>query len=98
MPRVLRAVRGPLAEGRVGSAAVEGDRLPAVAGDNGAVRAESIAERFELLRRGRWLDVPGQSISLPDAQVGDRPDVEPAEFEHQVHLRGPAADATNRDE
>src|SRR5258706_8546854 len=86
MQVLSRRDEGRLAEGRVGSAAEEGDRFPAVAGDDGAVWAESIAEWLELLRRGRRVEVPGKPVALSDAEVVDRPDVEPAELEHQVHL------------
>jgi hypothetical protein len=41
-----------LPEGRVGAAAEQGDRGPAVAGGDRAVRAEALAERRELLALG----------------------------------------------
>jgi hypothetical protein len=37
-------------------------------------------------------ELPGERVALPDAEVVDRPDVEPTQLEHQVHLRGPAVD------
>jgi hypothetical protein len=61
-----------LSEGRVGAAAVEGDRLPAIAGDDGAVWAESIAERPKRLRGGRRVELPGEPIALADTEVVDR--------------------------
>src|SRR5712691_2947647 len=87
-----------LPDGGVGAAAEQGDCRPAVAGDDRSVGAEAVAEWRQLLGARRWLDPPCDAVALPDAEVVDGPDVEPAQFEHQVHLRGPAADAPDGDE
>ena len=39
--------------------------------------------------------LPGEAVALADAEIVDGPDVEAAQLEHQVHLRGPAADAAD---
>jgi len=49
---------------------------PAVAGDDGPVGPEALAERLELLGCQRPVELPGEGIALPDAEVVDRPDVE----------------------
>src|SRR5436190_23339122 len=87
-----------LPQARVGAATEQGDALPAIAGNDGPVRAETVAERLELLRRGRGIEAPRQAVALPDPEVVDGPDVEPAQLEHQVHLGGPPADAPHGDE
>src|SRR5262245_20891715 len=62
---------------------------PAVAGDDRAVWAEAVAERFELLRGGRRVELPGEGVALANAEVVDGPDIEASQLEHQVHLGRP---------
>src|SRR4029453_9020765 len=73
----------------------EWDCRPAVTGHDRAVRAERLAEWAELLGCGRGVELPGQGVALANAEVVDRPDVEPPQLEHQVHLRCPAADTAD---
>jgi hypothetical protein len=40
------------------------------------VGPEALAERLELLGCQRPVELPGEGIALPDAEVVDRPDVE----------------------
>src|SRR5439155_24099656 len=81
-----------LSEARIGSAAEERDGRPAVAGDDGAVGSEALAEWRELLGERRSFESPRQSVALAYAEVVDGPHVQPAQLEHQIHLGGPAAD------
>ena len=91
--------RVPLAEARRGASGPQQRHGgPAVAGDDRAVRTEAFAERLELLRGRRRVDVPGEGVALPDAEVVDRPDVEASQLEHQVHLGCPAADPAHGDQ
>src|SRR5712691_11962002 len=84
-----------LPKGGVGAAAEQGDRCPAVTGDDGAVGPEAVAERGEQLGARRRLEAPRQAVALTNAEVVDGPHVEAAELEHQVHLRRPTADAAH---
>src|SRR2546428_8128234 len=83
------ATSARLPESGIGAAAEQGNCRPAVAGDNGAVRAEAIAERRELLGARWFLKPPRQAVALANAEVADGPHVEPAQLEHEVHLRRP---------
>src|SRR5438067_4420160 len=87
-----------LAEAGVGSAPEEGDGLPAVAGGDRAVGTESVPEHAELPGERWWIEAPRQAVALANAEVVDRPDVEAAQLEHQIHLGRPAADAAHRHE
>src|SRR5439155_2653016 len=90
--RSVEATRALAEAHRGASATQERHGGPAVAGDDRAVRTEVIAERLELLRGRRRVDVPGECIALTDAEVVDRPDVEAPQLKHQVHLGRPAPD------
>src|SRR5438067_1913132 len=83
---------------RCDAVALEVDGPPAVPGRDRAVGAERVAQRLELLGRGRGVDTPGEGVPHADAEVVNRPDVEAAQLEEQEHLRGPAADAAHLDE
>src|SRR6266566_4379866 len=93
-----RRFSSELPEGGVGAAAEQVDCDPAVARDDRAVGAEALTERRELLRGRRRVELPCRAVALADTEVVDGPDVEPAQLEHQVHLRGPAADTADGDE
>ena len=68
---------------------------PAVPGRHRPVGPERLAERLELAR-GRLGDLPGQPVAAADAEVADRPDVQPPQLEDQEHLRRPRPDAAHR--
>src|SRR5262249_15909936 len=72
------------------------DGFPAIARTDRSIRPKTVAERRELLRRRRGIDSPGQAVALTDAEIVDRPDIEPAQLEHQIHLCGPPADPSYR--
>src|SRR5262249_36697505 len=74
------------------AAAVECHGGPAVARDDRAIRPEALAERVELPRRRRRVELPRKAVAAPDAEVVDGPDVEPAQLEEEEHLRAPAPD------
>src|SRR4051812_21449116 len=82
---------GRLPQARRGTAPRQRDGFPAVAGDDGAVGTEPVAEGFELPWTRRWVEAPGEAVTLAHAEIVDGPDVEPAELEHQVHLRRPTS-------
>src|SRR5205823_6919401 len=72
-----------------------GDGLPAVAGGDRAVGTEPVPEHAELPGERWCIEAPRQAVALANAEVVDRPDVEAAQLEHQIHLGRPAADATH---
>src|SRR5204863_3403986 len=67
---------------------------PAVPGQDGPERPVGLAERLELARAGRR-DVPREAVAVAYPEVGDRPDVEPAQLEDEEHLRRPWPDAAH---
>src|SRR5258708_6779107 len=86
---------GRLPEGLAASPSEQRNRFPAIAGDDGAIGTEPVAERREVFRAWRWVEAPGEAVALAYAEVVDGPDVEPAELEHEVHLCGPSSDAAH---
>src|SRR5262249_43433292 len=64
-------------------------------GDNGSVRSKTVSERRETLRGRSRAQAPSEAVTLPHAQIVDGPDVHAAKLEHQIHLRGPPADASH---
>src|SRR2546423_3263060 len=81
-------------ESALGTGCVQFDGPPAVPGDDRAVGAIRVAERFELAR-GRHRHLPCEAVALADTEVACRPDIEPPQPEDEEHLRRPRSDPAN---
>src|SRR3989442_7855463 len=91
-PRLRRPRRIALSRQRtLGSSGVQLHGPPAVPGDHRAVGAVRIAKRFELSRT-RHRHVPRQAVAMANPEVAGRPNVLPAELEHEEHLGRPLTD------
>src|SRR4029453_15237113 len=72
--------------------------LPSSSGRRSSGRGGSGRRAVRVVSRSGWVELPGEGVTLTDAEVVDGPDVEAAQLEHEVHLGGPAADAAYGDQ
>ena len=93
--RSSRALTLPRAATRIATLV---DGAPAVEGSDRPVGPELVSLGLEGAGRGRCLELVREGPPLAHAVIVDRPDVEPAQLEHQEHFRSPAADTAHQNQ